>query len=199
MSRQLEGILFIVVLVGLVFGAMLGFYAWQQWKLFSQGDAVPQVISLADLERNGPGANIHVTVTDLVLAPKYVVETKNNRWNRVWVPMFRSGQGEGRGDIKVVARNFDINDERQLEGLYHQRQLTGVIVNSVWGLASSELEYLQKNMPGVDFSSALVFDVGRSFPTRGGIAALIGATSGLIVAALLAAGVWVFLKRRRAS
>jgi hypothetical protein len=195
MSR-LERFLPLAALLGLIFGGILAVHTWQQWKLFSLGDPTPRTVRLADLERGGPGDNIHVRVTGFVLAPNYVVEKKRGgTWNRVWVPMLPADQ-PGRRDVKVVARVFDVADEGQLQMFYHQTELTGLIVNAVWGVGSQEAERLKANYPGTDFSAVLLLDVNRGFPTRENVALLIGAAGGLLAVGTLAAVGWVIVRLR---
>jgi hypothetical protein len=193
--NRLERFLPLGAFLGLVFGVMLAAHAWQQWKLLSLGDPTPREVRLADLERDGPGDNIHVRVTDFVLAPNYVVEKKRGTWNRVWIPLLPADQ-PGRREVKVIARVFDVADESQLQMFYHQTELTGLIVNAVWGLGSQEAERLKASYPGTDFSAVLLFDVGRAFPTREKVALLITGAAGLLSVGIIAAVVWVIVRLR---
>jgi hypothetical protein len=195
MNRRLEGGLILLAMVGLVAGGLVGWHAWQQWTMYSLGDATPRPVRLADLERDGPGNNIHVRVTDFFLPPNYVAEKKNDKWNRVWIPMLPRDQ-PGRREIKVVARAFDIENEFQLQQFYRQPEVTGIVVNAIWGIRSQEAEHLKTRYPGSDFSSAILIDAGRAFPTKEGVALWIGVASGLLALGLFATVLSVVLKIR---
>jgi hypothetical protein len=198
MNRRFERVLILVGLVGIITGGLMEGYAWQLATLFSLGNATPGQVRLADLERDGPGNNIHVRVTDFVLPPNYVVDETNGKWNQVCVPMLPADQ-PGRRGIKVVARSFYIADEGQLQEFYRQTELTGVVVNAVWRLGTKEAETLTMSYPGSDFSSVLLIDTHWGFPTKGGVATWIGVASGLLALGVFATVLSVVLMIRRQS
>jgi hypothetical protein len=202
MNQQLGlgGTLGLVALLALVFGGIFTWVGVQDAIIFSQGSREPQVIRLADLEAQGPGDNIHLTVTDFRFGPNFVAEEKRGQWNRVWIPVFPEGQQQDdKKAIKVLVKTFHVKNDNERQVFYQKRNLTGIITNSIHSLDSSELRELQKGYPGVDTSAILVIEEGRSFPGPGSMIWKFGAGGGMLLTALVCGVAWLILKLKARS
>jgi hypothetical protein len=197
-NPRLQSFLSLAALAGLVAGGILGVIGWQQRTIASLGRPEPQTIRLADLAGNGPGDNVHVTVTDFTLGERYVAETKRGRWNRVWVPLFPARSAQKPGEVRVVVKSFKIPDEEALRQLYQQAKLTGVITNSIHSLGSKEIKELEQGYPGADFASALVVEEGREFPRQQKVFLTLGGAAALILVGVVC-GVALLVAKRRAA
>jgi hypothetical protein len=104
-----------------------------------------------------------------------------------------------RPEIKIVVKSFHVGDDRQARQFYdrYKRQpMTGIIINSIHTLGFKERHELEKIYPGFDFSSVLVLEEGREFPSLAKVLCLLGAGTFLLVAAGVAAVLFVIQKRR---
>jgi hypothetical protein len=198
MNERLKGLLTLVALGGLVGGGIVGFLGWQEWVVISRGAPTPQPIRLADLAANGPGNNVHVEVNDFVWGEDGVVEEKNGKWNRVWVPLFATA-GPNPGPVRVLVKTFHVDNAQQLEQFKRRRTVTGIIENVIPGhsLGSGEIGELKKSYPNVDAASLLVIEEGRAFPTPEKVYLLLGIGAGLLVLGLAAVLVLVVARLRR--
>jgi hypothetical protein len=198
MNSRLHGVLFLIGCLGVIAGGFLSWIGWQEWTIYSSGSPTPQQISAAELAADGPGDNIHVKVTDFTLGIKYVVPAKKDKWHRLWVPMFPVGPAGRRGEIKIVVETSHVADHREFDRFYErhrQQPLTGIITSDFRSLGPKLIEELKKNYPGADFSSVLVIQEGRGFPSLQEVLWLLG--GGVVLISLgLAAVVWVARKQR---
>src|SRR5262245_65976768 len=85
MNRHVAKILAII-------GIGLTVYGGSDLLFFLGGTTEPQVVTLDELGRPGPIANLHVSVTEFSLGPSRLVERNGERWTRVWVPLLRPGR-----------------------------------------------------------------------------------------------------------
>src|SRR5262249_24447607 len=72
--------------------------------------------------------------------------------------------------IKIVVQSFHVSNRRQADRFYDRHKqlpITGIIINNVHGLVAMEERVLEKDYPGADFSSVLVLEEGREFPSLG--------------------------------
>jgi hypothetical protein len=233
MNPRLQGLLFLIVLLGGIFGWIVGTIGWQEWTIYSSGSSDPQLITAADLATYGPGDNIHVKVADFVLGRRFALAERRGKWNRVWMPLVPAAWGLARTDlnayitvllqkqpfaaaactsyflkappvgrpaeIKIVVQSIHVPDDRQSRRFYdrYRRQpMTGIIINAIHALGSKERHELEKSYPGADFSSVLVLDEGREFPSLQKVLLFLGGGAALLMTALATAVVWVLMKRR---
>ena len=127
-----------------------------------------------------------------------VVEEKNGKWNRVWVPLFAKGAAH-QGQVRVLVKTFHINNQMELDRFGDRQTLTGVIDNVIPGhsLGSGEIEELKKKYPSVDAATILVIEEGRTFPTQEKVYLLFGGGIGLVVVGLAAGLVLLVAKLGR--
>jgi hypothetical protein len=197
MNERLKGLLTLLALGGLVGGGIVGFLGYQEWIVFSRGSPTPQRIRLADLTARGPGDNVHVEVTDFVWGQNCVTETKQGKWNRVWIPIFPSGAAE-QGQVRALVKTFHVADEGQLHQMVGRQTVTGVIDNVIpgHGLGSAEIAELKKGYPNADLAGLLVIEEGRTFPGPEKVYLLLGIGGGLLVLGLAAVLVLVVARLR---
>jgi hypothetical protein len=147
----------------LIAGIGLAVYGGFESSLLVYGTAQPQAIALSDLGRTGKIANVHVTVSEFTTGEGLVVESKDDRWTRVWVPLLKpDGSWTER---PVVAYVTGVQNEAELAAKIEHPALTGVITNGVQSLGSKQREQFAPQYPNVDLSNAIAFHVGRRFPT----------------------------------
>jgi hypothetical protein len=197
MNQRLVSVLGWGAFIALFAGGMLGYFGWQEWTLFSSGSATPQSIPLADLAANGPGKNVHVTVTNFTFVPKVgIYEEKNGAWQSAWFPVVVPGEPTK----AIVVKNFKVKNESQVEAYVESasssQALTGIITNSIRSLGTEETAKLKNMLPGVDVSKTLVLEEGRSFPSSGSVFGLLGGGILLILVGLGFAFGWWVVKRR---
>jgi hypothetical protein len=104
-----------------------------------------------------------------------------------------------RAGIKIVVQSFHVSDKRQADRFYErykQQPIKGIIVNGVHALGVMEQRELEKNYPGADFSSVLLLQEGRKFPSLAKVLLLLGSAALCLIAGLAAAVMLVISKRR---
>jgi hypothetical protein len=188
MKMDIRKVLLPPCILGVVSGLVLGGIAWQNYTLLQQGKPTPQQLRVGELAANGPGDNIHVTLTDFDFGDGYVVERKNGRWNRVWIPAFPDDQAGQVNEIKVLVTTSRVKDEAELERFYQQETVTGIITNSIhW--QGSEIRELQRSYPDLDVSSLWVVDAGRAFPSEQEFYVTAACSGGLLLLGLVCGGI----------
>ena len=172
----------------LLFAVIFLFDAWRDRQVLALGTPEPVRVRLADLAA-GRVANVHVTVTDFAFAADgRVVEEKDGRWNRVWIPMLVPGQGS----VAAVLRSFRIADERQLRAFLARKEVTGIVTNEIDGrLGSEEVEALRKRYPALDPANIPVLAEGRGFADEKWMRYKLAAGSVLVLVAAACAWQWL--------
>jgi hypothetical protein len=149
----------IVMIIGLAMGLIGGFDSY----LWLKGTAEPAPITVAELGQQGSPANVHFTIRDFLPGDFHVIEERNGRWTRVWVPLLKpDGTWPAR---PVVAFFTGITNAKELEAALEVPALTGVITNGVQSLGRYQQDQFKPGYPNVDLSDALAFQVGRTFPS----------------------------------
>lgn len=152
--------------LGLLFGGLLVFIGWQDYRLARLGSAEPQTISGAKLTADGPGDNIHVRVRDFTFGEKYITlsrgKGKEARWHRAIIPIHPCGSKE----VKVVVLIYSVESAADVDKYCQRQELTGVIINEMETLSGQEQAELAKDYPGVDFSRVWVLHPDRYFPAE---------------------------------
>ncbi len=160
---KIVGGLLLLCILALIAGGIVTVLGWQDRTIRSLGKETPKDISFAELARNGPGDNVHVTVHDFEFGENYIYEEKKGSWSRVWIPMFPPGE---RGEIKVLLKTFSVKNAGELQNRYGAiTHVTGVITNSIHSLGSAEKNELVKAYPNANVDSVLVLQDDYSFPS----------------------------------
>lgn len=204
-----------LILAMIIGGGACVFMAVQDMRLRSMADEKPQSISCADLQANGPGDNLHITMQDFLLCEfAYVYEKQaGGNWSNVWVPAVPVGgefhklllsqvdqDGNFVGeiqlpsDVNVIVQAKDVENESELQQLAAQESLQGMVINLISSLGSTEKELLKESYPSVDFDNCYILEVGRTPASAG---KLLGFGVGGL--ALMVAGGATFLARRRTA
>lgn len=174
-----------LVIALIVFGCIVLFWGFNEWRLSSASGSTPQNITCAQLEKNGPGANAYVHLTNFVITPgtyiyKYNKNNPSAAWEQVWVPVLpkdgayiqslailaATGQvNEGNfpkpKNIKVIVRSKNLANQNDVENLNRRGNVTGVVVNKIESLSNEERNHLQASYPGSDISQCWIVDDGR--------------------------------------
>jgi hypothetical protein len=176
----------LLLLAGLFAGPILSIAAWVTKDEFEVSQKTPHEISVAELIKNGPGDNRHVTLTDFEPGG-WVVETENNHWKEVYVAMFPAGGPDDK--IEVVLASPSINSDPMLRQFLAQKKITGICSKtrrSGWG-ATLGPELVKAN-DGVPLASPWSVRELRNPPSEGLVDGLFNAayiTFGLVIAIAL--------------
>jgi hypothetical protein len=154
---------FVVAVALIALGFVLFTVGYRERRLSSLAKSTPQRISLAQLAANGPGNNVYLDLTEvLLLLDRSVVQTDRGLPTYAWIPAVASGGfGQpGANRVKVIVGTNRASDA-QLEDLARQTVLRGIIVNATDSLDREERELLNEGLPGVDAASCYFFRVGQ--------------------------------------
>lgn len=133
-------------------------------RLLLNGTSQPQAITLSELGEQEDIANVHVTVSDFVVGKSLVVESKGDRWTRVWVPLLEPDGSWS--DRPVVAIVTGVRSEAELPPKIGRPALTGVITDGAFiSLDQRHREKFAERYPRIDFSNAITLHVDRRFPS----------------------------------
>lgn len=193
--QKIDAVVVILVIVLLAAAGLSSLALWQEQTLASLASPTPQKITLQQLIDNGPGDNIHVTVTQLQFGLDWVYEEKNQRWERVWIPIYPDRNAELRKEFRVIVRTSDTPDEAAANQFCQQTELTGLIVNSIHQLRSPEIIVLEQGFPKIDASQILVLDTSRKLSSPRALALLWQLTLSLPFAAIAIALTWLIIRR----
>jgi hypothetical protein len=146
----------------LIAGLGLTIYFGFESMLLCYGTPQPEAISLRDLGRKGKIRNVHVTVSDFQAAEGIVIESSDDRWTRVWVPLFTpDGAWTERPVVMYVT---GVQNEAELAAKINHEKLTGVITNGMQNLGKKQRGHFAPQYPNVDLSDAIALHLGRRFP-----------------------------------
>jgi hypothetical protein len=166
----------------LVVGIAVAYFSWKGWKLAGVVQAEPQVITCAELARDGYGDNAHVVLTDFYIATaEFVYEERRSgkEWSKVWLPVVsmhseyvkRLGALPDDAEEIPLAEDFRvILQSEHVEGLDGLRafgeleRLPGVVINEVDSLDSDTKKLLQESFPSVDLDGCWILDHQRKAP-----------------------------------
>jgi hypothetical protein len=193
-----------MILLGLMFGPILGIIGVLEHRRLVLGSVPPQVVPLESLIENGPGTNPHVALTDFRFGG-HVIETANNVWSSVWIALIPTGKPgqplleqregpKGPNEIKAVVRSGAIKNEGALRQFLLQRQITGLCSDAPGLSGGTVRTELLKANPGASLSSAWEIDDLSNLPTEAAVrGTLLGSTACYVVVIAL---VIVVLTRR---
>ncbi len=164
-------------------GLVMMFIGYREYSLVSLSMPTAKTISMADLLEDGPGDNIHLHITNMLLwegAYVYEADSEDGPFTMVWIPAISSDSETGqqvlagieRGasptghppNIQMILRTDSCVDENavgqlMLQGL--QTGIKGMIINEITSLGSDEKKLLSEEYPGVDFEQCYIFEQGR--------------------------------------
>lgn len=156
MTFNLNRINALIVLAG---GFMI-FYGIQELRLAMKSNSVPVDIAMADLLANGPGENVHFTVSDVIpTTGEYIANEnqKTKRFSQVWIPCTSS---EGKSTNFILYSNkapTEADVDRLMETSVH----SGMIINDIQGLKADAKKLLRQGLPGINVDTAYIFQVDR--------------------------------------
>src|SRR5262249_20508329 len=155
-----------------IFSLLLAVIAWQDSYMLSAGSPTPTRMAVSELGAQGPGDNIHVTVTEFGFGRQYAILKEKGRWTRVYIPLLPPDGSKG---IRVVVTTQRVLDQAQLARFVQQTTLTGIIGNDVPLVRSPGVMHLENSYPGVDFSQVLILEVDWTFPSPARLWTRVGA------------------------
>jgi len=177
------------IVAGLLLGMIMGWDGQRRQQIEAALSVPPQQMTLAALIENGPGDNLHVTITDFVMGNHATEPWDKGRAGKVWLPLLPVG-GQAK-EIEVLYSSDKIFDNADLKMLLGQQQVTGYCAaerRSSWGsVLGPDIVTANQKLPLV---SAWCIDDVRIPPASKGI--ILGAIISFCVAILFA--VIVFLK-----
>jgi hypothetical protein len=179
--------------VALIIGFPLAFVAQQEETRRAVTSTPPHEITLARLIADGPGANRHVTVTNLQFGG-YVTQERHGNWESVTVALFPAG-AKGAREIKAVLDSSAIRDKDALERFFQRDKITGICGASPSGLGSALGPKLQEVNGGATVTTAWRIEDASNVGSAGKVQALFLAASGLLAVAMALALTLVYLKR----
>lgn len=202
----------------IIAGLMISYTGYQESQLAGLAAEIPQELTLAELEQNGPGDNAHLLVSDFVLCTwDYVYVEKRSSWSEVWIPavplygeyfqgLLESTDETGYwpddfefpapDDVRVLMKLTSASDEEAVDEIAALDTIQGMIINEIESLGSGEADLLAETYPNVDFDTCLIFEHGRE-PTSSDILMVYFVGGGLLV--LLGLGLWLRSRRRDAE
>ena len=125
--RRLVSCLAMIGMVAFIPAAIvLGFVALQMQELSGQVQPQPQSLRLAELIEKGPGDNAHVELTGFKF-DKPIFEARNGRWFAVWIALYPADNKIHGETPAVLLRTNRVHDQRQLDELLKQTQLTALV------------------------------------------------------------------------
>lgn len=193
--QKLDAVVVLSAALAVAAAGLCGLALWQEQTLASLARPTPQRMTLQQLVAQGPGDNIHVTVTEFSFAPDWVFEERQGKWTRVWIPLHPGTDAADADEFQVIARTADAPDEAAVEQFYRQTELTGLIVNSIHRLRSPELIVLEREYPHIEAAQILVLDTSRRLTSPETLALLRQLTMGLPIIAFAAVAIWFAVRR----
>jgi hypothetical protein len=190
-----------VILMGLMFGPILGMIGVLEHRRLVLSSVPAQVVPLQSLIENGPGTNPHVALTDFRFGG-HVIETTNNVWSSVWIALIPTGkpgqplpeQREEPNEIKAVVRSGAIKNEEALRQFLLQGQIIGICSDAPGLSGGTVRTELMKVNAGASLSAAWEIDDLSNPPTEAAVrGTLLGSTGCYVVVIAL---VIVILTRR---
>lgn len=170
-SRTWKMALTSLMLLGLVFGTILGLLGVQEQELRDVGSVPPQELTATALIKDGPGANRHVIVTDFRAAGYAIGTTNKGDWSQVWIALFP--KDAPRNDIKIVFSSKVIRSPGMLRQTMDTGRVKGICsatLRTSWGtVLGPELE---KANPGCTLTAAWSIDELREIPSAASVQAI---------------------------
>lgn len=165
--------------IAMVFGGIGIFIAGvRESRLAAKAQSVPTEISLSDLNANGYGQNIYLTVSGVSCILEETVVYGDEKpggdvtnYDKVWVPCVAAGDDAVGGNVHFVLYSTKADTDNEVMALASGGTYTGLIVNDVDPLSSSELKLLESGFPGANLRNALILEVDRAPSGAGAVLA----------------------------
>lgn len=173
-------------------------FGLRERRMLAVYDETPQVLTCEELGRNGPGENIHVTLTDFrpCSGDAVVYESRDSPGRQnVFVLVYPSGIGEPpAGELRVIVC-VSVRDEDEAWEQIASDRLTG-IVELLTNRSDQVPHFFTRLHPGLDPDRCLVLYVGWPAPDPS-LASWIPVGAGLLVFGLacLAVGIVVHCRQ----
>lgn len=159
----------------MMIGGMAAYFGWQEWQVFSESDATPQEITLADLQRNGYGTNRFVRLKEFRFCNALATEAPGNKSKivDVWIPVVavdgRAVKADGPSPtvparVEVVAAYFSLANAgaRDPLGLLRKpKEAQGyecVVVTGIKKLKPEVRDQLAVMAPRTDLDALILLD-----------------------------------------
>ncbi len=141
-----------------VLGGILMFFGGQEFRLAMKAKTEPKEITLAELETNGPGGDVYLTVSGVMPADDgYVAEEdRYKNMSKVWIPCASADSMER---SKFLLYSTEARTEDAVFSLMVSGTHTGMIINDITGLGQEEKKLLRSS--GLSPDEAYIFEVGR--------------------------------------
>lgn len=181
MSKNLTGILIVIVLI---VGVLLFMHGYTEWQLCGKAKDKPQTLTCAKLIESGYGDNANLRVTNAVICGRQIVYeggSDSGPWKRIWVPLVpadgeymrqvQSIMKEGRTSdpvvpppdrIGLILLSDKISNPRALAVLAADTTFDGIIINDLAPVGEEQKRLLSRGFPGTDFSRCYILDHERT-------------------------------------
>lgn len=186
-----------LIRIGLVFlaGAGVCFYIGvKEHRLSSIADAEPQLITCADLAKDGPGSNAHVRISDYILSSSFIWQQRENSaaYTKVYVPAMPVGgayhqtiqqlylenpQRENYPEptnVRVLLKSTKIKTMQDFNDFGLEETIDGLVINDIESLDQEEVDLLKNSYPGFNEQHCRIVEVGRKPAGAGKLSMLYG-------------------------
>jgi hypothetical protein len=183
------------LLIVFAFGLMAGIgsliFGIQNYSLAGQTQTDPQVISAANLIKNGPGDNHYVHITNVDARLDAVIVQGGDRethWDKAYIPMSPADDGGDNPNAddspRIILVSDDVKDRDTLHALAKTHDVTGVIGAWDTTLDDKARDLLKEKYPKLDVARCQIVGHNQTPPTRGGSFACMGIGIALIIGVL---------------
>jgi hypothetical protein len=206
-----------ILLIGFVLGPFLFLFGFigagmgqAQYREARGAKAQPQRIRLQDLIEKGPADNTNVQITEFTFGDGYAVETVNNSWRTVWVPVFPNGSNPGVGNLGAPAKKLPPfravvqtrvpKNPSELETYCRQNVVQGLVISESFPLGGTIAQKLLEEYPDTDLPHCVVIEAEQApYPRRQIVSLLIGGMSGMVVGSGLIITAFILKRRWRTA
>jgi hypothetical protein len=194
-----------VQFIGVVGGAVLGFFGYQEMRLARAAKADPQTLTCKELSEKGPGDNAHVRMTDAYLVLRsFAIQTKEkdgpdaSTWEKAWIPAVPAD-----GDYAARVRAADPDEpiappttfrvlvqtgkgsDASLASLEDRPAIEGTVINEIDSIDSKIEKILRESYPGVDVNRCWILEMGRTPLGTGPATAMLAGGAAVILGSIL--------------
>lgn len=177
--------------LGFLFAAVLAGMAWQDYSNASILLTPPVRTTLKDALSQNAVSRRHVTITDFVFGDGYAYETGAAAWTSVSVPLFPT-DSKNPEEIEAIVCSWDIRNEQQLDELFKQTELTGILSNGPGGIGITRSSLLREANPGMQVNQVWILHYFQNPPRM----EQIRLTAGGSILCFVAGGICLWLRRR---
>lgn len=195
----------VVGAVLMMLGGIFGHLAWQDWRVFAESEPTPQDITLADLLRNGHGANRFVRLRDFRFCDQSAAEKRSGKAtvDILWIPLVAVDGEAVKADgsppavparVTAVAGYVTLGEgtppkrqfaqSRTADAVRKRREADGyecVVANGIRKLKPEVREQIREMAPDTDQAEILVLDWRRPGSAEKVYGFLAGGVGGFLV------------------